>query len=54
MMWSDLERNAGVGERLKAKHAAAAEFLQARKRILQAIDGLERIELMHDEPDLCA
>src|SRR5205807_4405445 len=40
-----------LGDTLEREHAAAAEFAKPRKRILQAIDGPERIELVDDKPE---
>ena len=39
-----------LGNRLEAKDAAATEFSQARERVLQPVDGAERVELVHHEP----
>src|SRR5580658_977823 len=39
-----------LGDRLQAQDAAAAEFSQARQRILESVDGPERVELIDDEP----
>jgi len=36
--------------RVFPQYAAAAEFSQPRQRVLETVDGAERVELVNDEP----
>src|SRR4029077_16852057 len=40
-----------LGDRLKAEHAAPAEFSQACERILQSVDLSEGVQLVDHEPE---
>ena len=40
-----------LGDGLEAEHAATTELAQARERVLESVDGAERIEFVDDEPE---